>query len=163
MLVRFNDVYRREYSMIEIFFSYAHEDEKLMDEVRRQLIVFEREKRIVKWHDRMIPPGSDWKNQIDVRLHNAKIILLFMSPHFIESKYCYEIEGKEALKRHDAGEAVVIPVVLRPCAWDASPFGNLQALPKDAKPISTWQNVDSASLDVARRVMSKVDELNESN
>ena len=148
--------------MIEIFFSYAHEDEELMDEVRRQLIVFEREKHIVKWHDRMIPPGSDWKNQIDDRLHYAKIILLFMSPHFIESKYCYEIEGKEALKRHDAGEAVVIPVVLRPCAWDASPFGKLQALPKDAKAISTWDNLDIACLDVARGVMSKADELNES-
>lgn len=149
--------------MIEIFFSYAHEDEKLMDEVRRQLIVFEREKRIVKWHDRKIPPGSEWKNHIDNRLRNAKIILLFMSPHFIESKYCYEIEGQEALKRHDNGEAVVIPVVLRPCAWEASPFGKLQALPKDAEAISTWANVDSASLNVARSVMSIVDELNKFN
>lgn len=148
--------------MIEIFFSYAHEDEELMDKVRRQLIVFEREKRIVKWHDRMIPPGSDWKNQIDGRLHRARIILLFMSPHFIQSKYCYEIEGKEALKRHDAGQAVVIPVVLRPCAWDASPFGKLQALPKDAKAISTWDDLDTACLDVARGVMSKADDLDES-
>lgn len=145
--------------MIEIFFSYAHEDEKLMDKVRRQLIVFEREKRIVKWHDRMILPGSNWKSQIDDRLLRAKIILLFMSPHFIESKYCYEIEGKEALRRHDAGGAVVIPIVLRPCAWDASPFGQLEALPEDAKAISTWHNVDSVSLDVARGVMSRVDEL----
>jgi hypothetical protein len=28
--------------MIEIFFSYAHADEALMDEVRRQLIIHER-------------------------------------------------------------------------------------------------------------------------
>lgn len=43
---------------LEILFSYAHEDEKLMDEVRRQLIVYERNGQILKWHDRMIPAGS---------------------------------------------------------------------------------------------------------
>jgi len=37
---------------IEILFSYAHEDEALMDDVRRQLIAFERKGRILKWHDR---------------------------------------------------------------------------------------------------------------
>ncbi len=147
--------------MIEIFFSYAHEDEDLMNEVRRQLVVYEREGYLIKWHDRQIPPGSEWKKEIDQRLCNAKIILLFMSPHFIESKYCYEIEGKEALSRHLSGEAVVIPVILRPCAWSASPFGKLQALPKDAKAISTWDNIDEASLDVAQNVFKIASDLNE--
>src|SRR5438477_8082544 len=83
---------------VEIFFSYAHEDEQLMNDVRRQMIVFERNGRILKWHDRQIPPGADWKQQIDWRLGQAKIILLFMSPHFIESHYCYEVEGQAALR-----------------------------------------------------------------
>jgi hypothetical protein len=145
--------------MIEIFFSYAHEDENLMDEVRRQLIVFERQGRILKWYDRIIPPGVEWKTEIDERLRRARIILLFMSPQFIESKYCYLVEGQEALRRHDSKEATVIPVILRPCAWEDSPFGKLQALPRNAKPLSTWSDLDAASLDVARGVMSVVDDL----
>lgn len=145
--------------MIEIFFSYAHEDEQLMDEVRRQLIVYERQGRILKWHDRKIRPGGEWEKEIDERLRQARIILLFMSPRFIESKYCYLIEGQEALRRHEAKEATVIPIVLRPCAWEDSPFGKLQALPRDAKPLTTWDNLDIASLEVARGVMSVVDAL----
>lgn len=144
---------------IEIFFSYAHADEQLMDEVRRQLIVHERNGKILKWHDRMIRPGSEWVGEIDHRLRQARIILLFMSPHFIESRYCYEIEGQFALKQHEAGVAQVIPIVLRPCEWGAAPFGRVQALPKDAKPISTWSNVDEASLDAARGVMKVVDSI----
>jgi len=144
--------------MIEIFFSYAHKDEDLMDEVRRQLIVFERQGEIVKWHDRMIPPGSKWKSQIDKRINRAKVILLFMSPHFIESKYCYEVEGQIALERHQSKDAIVVPVILRPCAWEASPFGNLQALPKNAKPISTWPNIDEVTLAVAKSVMELIGE-----
>ena len=99
---------------LEIFFSYAHADDELMNDVRRQLIVYERNGRILKWHDRMIPPGKEWQGQIDAKLNTARIILLFMSPHFIELRYCYEVEGEAALRRQKAGEARVIPVLLRP-------------------------------------------------
>ncbi|WP_157980978.1 toll/interleukin-1 receptor domain-containing protein [Idiomarina tyrosinivorans] len=145
--------------MIEIFFSYAHEDEQLMDEVRRQMIVYEQEGYLLKWYDRMIPPGDQWKGTIDDRLRDAKVILLFLSPHFIDSRYCYEIEGQEALKRSASGEAVVIPVILRPCAWTASPYGELQALPTDGKPISTWDNIDIASLEVAESIFEKIKQI----
>lgn len=144
---------------LEIFFSYAHADEVLMNDVRRQLIVYERNGRILKWHDRMIPAGTEWHNQIDRRLEAAQVILLFMSPHFIESRYCYEIEGQAALRRHNTGEARVVPIVLRSCAWEETPFGSLQALPRDARPISRWPDSDEACLDAARGVMRAVDEL----
>ena len=144
---------------IEVFFSYAHEDEALMNDVRRQLIVEERNGRIIKWHDRQIPPGANWRDQIDGRLERAAIILLFLSPHFIESDYCYEGEGLTALKRHDAGTARVIPVILRPCLWDRSPYGRLQALPRDAMPVTSWRDRDEACLSVATGVMSVVDEV----
>jgi hypothetical protein len=49
---------------IEIFFSYAHEDEDLMNDVRRQLVLFERLGRIEKWHDRQIRPGAEWNMDI---------------------------------------------------------------------------------------------------
>ncbi|SEA01343.1 TIR domain-containing protein [Thiothrix caldifontis] len=130
-----------------------------MNEVRRQMIVYEREGHLLKWYDRMIPPGEQWKDTIDIRLKNAKIILLFLSPHFIESRYCYEIEGKQALEKNANGEAIVIPVILRPCAWTASPYGKLQALPTDGKPISTWHDIDLASLGVAESIFKIVKEL----
>lgn len=141
---------------VEIFFSYAHEDEELMDDVRRQLVIFDRLGEIRKWHDRQIPPGSEWKGQIDSRLRLAQVILLFVSPHFLESDYCFDIETQEALRRHEAREATVIPIILRPCAWHIAPFGKLQALPSDGKPITTWTNRDEACLNAAEGVMSVV-------
>jgi TIR domain len=144
---------------IQIFFSYAHEDEALMDAVRRQLIVFDRQRVIEKWHDRKIPPGTKWKNKIDQRLRNADIILLFVSPHFFESDYCFETEMREALRRHASGAARVIPIILRPCLWQSAPFAQLQALPRDAKAISTWPNIDEACVDAAQGVMNVVFQL----
>jgi len=144
---------------VEIFFSYSHEDEALMNELRRQLVIFERQGRIIKWHDRQIPPGTEWEPQIDERLRSSAIVLLLVSPAFLESRYCYDVEVGTALERHQRGLARVIPVILRPCAWDASPFSVLQALPKDAKPITQWPDRDQVCLDVARSIMAVVDEL----
>ncbi len=130
-----------------------------MNDVRRQLVVDERNGRILKWHDRMIPPGTDWRARIDSRVEQAQIILLFMSPHFIDSRYCYEVEGGVALRRLQANEARVIPIILRACPWQRTVFGHLQALPTGARPIKTWPDLDEASLDAARGVMEVVDEL----
>ena len=82
----------------------------------------------------MIPAGTEWRTEIDARLNRAPIVLLFVRPHFIESRYCYEVEGEAALRRHASGEARVIPIILRPCAWEDSPFSGLQALPQDGRP-----------------------------
>jgi hypothetical protein len=141
---------------IEIFFSYAHEDEALMDVVRLQLVVRERLGEIVKWHDRMIPAGDDWRTQIDQRIERAHVILLFMSPDFLASRYCYEVEGEVALRRHREGTARVIPVVLRACDWTVTPFGELQGLPEDGVPMTQWPDRDQASLDVARGIMDSI-------
>lgn len=144
---------------IEIFFSYAHEDEQLVDEVRRQLVVFDRQNIIRKWHDRLIPPGTDWRGQIDSRLQHSDIVLLFISPDFFESDYCYETEMSEAMKRHNEGAARVIPIILRPCMWHSAPFANLQALPAVGRPVTTWANRDEACLSVAEGIMRVVDDL----
>lgn len=141
---------------IEIFFSYAHEDEALMEVVRLQLVVRERIGEIIKWHDRMISAGDEWRTQIENRIQSAHVILLFMSPHFLASRYCYEVECEIAIRRHREGNAQVIPVVLRACDWTVTPFGELQALPRDGVPINQWPDMDQASLDVARGIMGSI-------
>ena len=144
---------------LEVFFSYAHKDEDLVRAVRGQLSLFDRQKLIRRWHDRQIPPGSDWKGIIDAHLTSADIILLFVSPDFFESDYCYDVEMKKALERHTQGDARVVPVILRPSAWEAAPFAHLNALPTGGVPVTTWPNRDEACLDIARGVLIVVDEL----
>ena len=128
-----------------------------MHELRRQFVIFERQELITKWWDRKIPAGGLWKDQIDEHLQHSHVILLFVSPHFFDSDYCYEAEMKEALARHERGDATVVPIILRPCAWQNAPFGKLQALPINGKPITTWTNRDQACLAVAEGVMEIVD------
>src|SRR5437867_12063493 len=97
----------------KIFFSYAHEDELLLKKLKRHLRPLQRQGLIDVWHDRDISAGTKWEEEIDKRLNEANIILLLISPDFMDSDYCYGTEMKRALERHERGEAHVIPVILR--------------------------------------------------
>jgi hypothetical protein len=144
---------------LEIFYSYAHKDEKLRDELETALVMMRRQQLITNWHDRDIDEGGEFAGEISEHLESANIILLLVSNDFIKSEYCYDKEMMRAMQRHDAGTAVVIPIILRPCQWHEAPFGKLKALPRDGKPITSWSDRDEAFLDVAngiRRVVKSV-------
>ena len=144
---------------VEVFFSYAHEDEALRDQMANHLANLNNQGIIDKWHDRKIPPGNEWAGQIETRLNSAEIILLLISSDFMASPYCYTIEMTRAVERHDRGEARVIPVILRPCDWDGAPFSKLQALPKDALPVTRWADRDEAFLNVVTGIKAAIAEL----
>jgi TIR domain len=144
---------------LEIFFSYSHRDEKMRSRLEAHLSSLKRERLISGWHDRKIKPGTEWKGQIDAYLDSSQIILLLISADFLASDYCYDVEMDRALARHDAGEARVIPIILRPCDWPWSRFGKLQALPRDGKPVSDWSTHDQAFNEVARGIRRVVGEL----
>jgi hypothetical protein len=134
---------------VRLFYSYSHEDEALRDELAKHLSVLKRNGVISEWHDRRIGAGEEWKGSIDKNLEEAQIILLLVSSSFLASDYCWDVETKRAIERHDHGEAKVLPIILRPCDWQGAPFAKLQGLPKNAKAVTTWTNKDEAWTDVA--------------
>ena len=127
--------------------------------LENHLSILRRSRLVRDWHDRRIGAGHEWAGAIDDELERAQIILLLVSPDFIASDYCWDVELQRALERHEAGAAVVIPVILRPVLWQDAPFGKLQALPRDARPITSWRNRDSAFLNVAEGIKAAVAEI----
>lgn len=138
--------------MATVFFSYSHADEDLRDQIEKQLAVLKRQGVIETWHDRRIPAGAEIDHSISAQLETADIILLLVSSDFLNSDYCYDREMLRAMARHEAGDAIVIPVILRACDWHAAPFGKLMAVPTDGKAITQWPDRDEAMLLVARAV-----------
>ena len=137
---------------LDVFISYSHRDEKLRETLGLHLASLQRQGVIKSWHDRKISAGTEWKQAIDENLNSAEIILLLISENFIASDYCYDLEMERAIARHDAGEARVIPIILKPVDWSGAPFGKLQALPKNAKPVTTWSNRGEAFLNIAKGI-----------
>ncbi len=140
----------------QVFTIYAREDAQYLDELRGQLRPLENAGRIKVWSDREINPGADWEKEIVRKLDTADIILILVSSAYFNSAYIHEVEIKYALKRHEAGETRVLPIIVRPCAFGDDPvISRLQALPTDGKPVTDqryWPERDSAWLDVVSGV-----------
>jgi hypothetical protein len=147
---------------ITVFFSYSHKDEALRDELANHLEILKWKGDITDWHDRKILPGDEWDRDIKDSLNAAQIILLLISSDFIASRYCWDIEITRAMERHEAREARVIPVILRKCMWSSASFGRLQALPKNATPVtdtSTWPTKDHAFTNIAEGIKKAAQEI----
>ncbi|MBF5045881.1 toll/interleukin-1 receptor domain-containing protein [Aggregicoccus sp. 17bor-14] len=144
---------------LRLFYSYAHEDRKARAVLNKHLHILEREGMLTGWHDGDIGAGREWDRTIREQLARADVVLLLVSVHFIASSYCAEVEVAQAMARHAAGEARVIPVILGAVDWSRQPYARLQALPAGGRPVREWSSRERAWADVARGIRRALDEL----
>jgi hypothetical protein len=142
--------------MASVFFSYSHVDQDLRDQIETHLTMLKRQGVIETFHDRRIPAGNEVDHSISDKLESADVILLLVSSDFLASTYCYDVEMRRALERHESGAARVIPVILRRCDWQVAPFGKLMATPLDGKPIKSFPDLDEGFLQVVHAVRQAV-------
>jgi TPR repeat protein len=141
---------------LNVFFSYSHRDEEFRDGLDKHLRLLQRRGLISSWYDGRIEAGAQWNEEINFRLRSADVVLILVSADFLASDYCFDIELQCALNRHNAGEALVIPVLVRPVDWSGAPFAKLQAVPRDGRAIAIWPDRDEALMNVAQAVRDAV-------
>lgn len=147
---------------VRLFYSYAHEDEELRDELQGHLKILERKQLIAPWHDRRIDPGQDWNAAIDGHLRDAELVLLLVSADFVASDYIMGKELAAAMAQQRAGQSTVVwiklrPVDLQPDDSDVAPFLKLQGLPPDLRPVTSWPQRDEAWVAVAQGLRKTVE------
>ena len=142
-----------------VFVSYAHEDAAYLTEFKKHAVMLKRSGLVSMWHDAFIPPGGNIDTSVQSKLQSSNVIVLLVSSDFLDSFWCYDIELDNALDRRARGEAAVIPVILRPCNWPETPLKNIRVLPREARPISLWEDRDSAWLDVVEQLTGYVREM----
>ena len=143
------------------FISYARQNEKRVQRLKNNLAPLERNGEVQFVDDHSILPGQEWDETIAKALEDARLILLCISDYFLSSNYIYDRELAAALAKHDAGTARVIPVILTYCDWQdlqisGRRLGELQAVPKDGKPIEGWRPATRGYADAARRIKKAV-------
>lgn len=125
----------------------------------KYLKVLKRSGKIDTWNDRALIPGQEWDKTIMDELNKANIILLLVSVDFNASDFIWEKELAEAMRRHEEGSAYVVPIILRKCQWTSLPYAKLQALPRNAQPITEFENRDAAFTEVANGIERLVDHM----
>ena len=121
---------------VEVFISYARDDIKWRRKLENHLGNLKNQQLIHAYHDGDISPGKKMEEEILAHLKSAQIILLLISANYMAAEFCYQIELKQAIERHTAKQARVIPVLLSHADYENAPFAELEPLPSNHKPIS---------------------------
>ncbi|WP_437779731.1 SIR2 family protein [Sorangium sp. So ce1097] len=143
---------------VRVFFSYASRDEELLSRLEAHMSPLKREGLIAPWHSGKIGAGEDLERAIGEQLESADVILLLVSASFLASEQG-DAQVARAMERRAAGQAAVVPILLRPCDWETTRFAELQAVPRDKKPVTRWADEDEALLQVVREIRAVVTKL----
>jgi hypothetical protein len=136
----------------KVFIAYSHLDTRYRHDLEDQLTLLSRKGQVQWWSEHQLIPGEEIENVISEALSGADVIILLISIHFLSNSFCWSQQLEKAIDRHDRGEAVVIPVFVRPCAWEGTPIEKLQGVPRRGKAISRWSDKHEAWTQVARGI-----------
>ena len=118
-----------------VFISYSHKNENFKNEFRIMLSPLEKERHWKIWDDQWLLPGDNWNKEILRHINEANIIILMLTADFFNSNFIYDIELGRAIQRHEAGDALIIGIVVSDCLWEETPLSKIQILPRDAVPV----------------------------
>jgi hypothetical protein len=128
---------------LKLFLSYAHKDEKYVQELRKALKLMERDGLVRVWSDHGLKAGEKWEARILGELKEADVILCQLSRDFLSSDFCMLTELDTAIQRKEEGSAELIAYILRDCGWNEVPkLKQFQMLPRDMKPLKAWRDSD---------------------
>jgi hypothetical protein len=141
------------------FVSYSHKDADMVLPFYGHLKVTTQPCGVHFWIDEEIRVGDLWDGKIREALAKAQVFIFCVSINFINSRYIQQVELKDARDKHNRGEAIIIPVLMKDCPFEAVEFlKELQILPKGAKPITSKRPYDKGYTETARAIAKLLQE-----
>ncbi|HEX2869422.1 MAG TPA: TIR domain-containing protein [Ignavibacteriales bacterium] len=106
--------------MVNLYFSYSNKDRALRDEMEVRLSELKGRGVIDEWFDSRASEAGLNNEVTNLYFETADIILLLVRPYFVASEARYNYEMERAMRKHENGEARVIPVILDPAGCQNS-------------------------------------------
>lgn len=109
------------------FLSYAHQDRRLVDSLRRLMtprLQIDRRIEFSVWSDEVILVGQPWDEEIRRAMANADFALLLLSPAFLSRGYIRTVELPILMA---SAATAVMPVGLRRVDFDRCDAAGLEA------------------------------------
>jgi Tetratricopeptide repeat len=87
-------------------------------------------------------------------IERADVLLVLVSPSFLASRVCMDLDVPSIMARSAAGRAHVVPILARDCGLAGTPFAGVQMRPLDGGAIASRADRDAAWREIAREVGS---------
>lgn len=110
------------------FISYSHQDKKYLERLHVHLKHYEPMGTLDVWDDTKIAAGAKWREEIKAAIRSAKVAILLISADFLASDFVAEKELPPLLAAAQDEGAIIIPVILKPCAFEDLNSANFRQL-----------------------------------
>lgn len=129
-----------------LFLCYDPADQRHHDTLWRMLQPLERAGTVQLCE---VQPGDD--ASAEAQLAQADIVLFLASGDALASPRCLAMLERAQQARPGAPRRVV-PILVRPAYWQASPWAGLQPLPRSGQPVSTCPDPDLAWVEIVAAI-----------
>ncbi len=149
--------------MNKIFISYSNRDQEWKDRLVSKLKALANVTGITFSTDnRLAPESVAWGPDEEKELREAKIVIMLISPNFLDSDIIMTKEVPLALDLQEEKGVHIIPLLIKNCPWRKTRwFANIQTFPENARPLEEKSdNQIEALLDeVAQHIMKLLQDI----
>lgn len=121
--------------MHTVFISYSRKDALWKNQLRPHLEALS-DLDINVWTDDCIQSSQKWRSEITAALDRARFAVLLISADFLASPFIKENEVPVLLRRREQEGLILIPVLIRACAWKRKLWVEEQQLFARGKPLA---------------------------
>src|SRR5258707_3446710 len=134
----------------QVGISYSHKGREWLDKLQTVLKPLVRNETIAVWDDTKINAGAIWQEEIKGALTAAKVAVLLVSPHFLESDFIAEHELPPLLDAAEKEGLVILWVLISHCLYNETDINRYQAANEVSNPL------DSLTLSEQYRVLANI-------
>lgn len=145
---------------IRIFLSFAHEDKRFVELLRKHISPLVRKGIVVLRDKNTMAQSVDtpMETLIWQELSTNQLFLAFVSADYWVDDACAK-EEEQALKLHSSAGLRIVPILTRPSNWKETSFRQLQALPNNREAISEFPDADGPMVLIVNAIHEMVKEL----
>ncbi len=129
-----------------IFISYSHRDATFLEEMKTMLAPAIRKGVVDLWDDTTIETGAQWRAEIAAALQSARVGVLLVSDHFLESEFIANHELPPLLDAARNEGLTVFWIHVSPCLYEQTEIEAYQAAHDVSKPLSTLTKAKRKSI-----------------
>ena len=139
----------------KVFISYSHRDEEEKDHLVSHLGVLQSEGLVDLWVDDRLAGGGDWEGEIRTAMGEARVAILLVTRHFLNSRFILGTEVPTLLRARTERGLTVLPIIGRPCAWQRVGWlARMNVRPKNGAPV--WRDRGAHADDELARIAEEV-------
>jgi internalin A len=143
---------------LRVFLSYAHQDRQKQTAFRQNLLALENDGFITFWDDQNIPPGAEWRVEIERELQAMDVFIGLLTTHFRTSEFINREEFKRATERPELKGKLWLLWVDKNTRTEGTNYERFQFIKPGNKAVTAYRNLrdgfDIAEKEIHQRILS---------